>query len=54
MTDEEWHRNIKCRNDSVLNGNIAEYYVDAALAEKSVAQFEIPDENERAIFHKNY
>lgn len=54
VTDEEWHRNIKCRNDSVLNGNIAEYYVDAALAEKSAAQFEIPDENERAIFHKNY
>ena len=54
VSEEQWRRNIKYRNDSVINGNIAEYYIDAELAERSAAQFEIPDETECAIFHKNY
>ena len=54
VSDEQWRKNIKYRNDSVTNGNIAEHYIDDVMAERSAEQFEIPDESERAIFHKNY
>ncbi len=46
ISDEEWYRRLKKRNQSVLENKPDAYYVDEGLAEKFKAIFEIPGKDE--------
>jgi len=51
--DEVWEKNIKTRNQAVLQGNTDAYYVDEGLRRKLEAAFEIPDPQEIDVWYKN-
>lgn len=50
VSDEEWHKRIEKRNKAIVGGETLAYFVDANLAEKFGAIFEIPAEVEIDIW----
>ena len=51
--DEVWEKNIKTRNQAVLQGKTDAYYVDEGLRRKLEAAFEIPEPQEIDVWYKN-
>ncbi|MBR5091368.1 MAG: ATP-binding protein [Ruminiclostridium sp.] len=49
ISDEEWERRIKQRNDYISEGRTSAYYVDDGLKAKFAAIFEPPGEHEADV-----
>lgn len=53
IDDEDWHKNIKERNEKVLAGEGGSaFYVDDGLYQKIVKMFEIPDFEKMDVIYK--
>lgn len=53
VSDDEWRRCIEKRNNAVMAGNAAAYYVDSKLKEKVSGIFEPPDVSEIDYIKEN-
>ncbi|GEM_PF-535320 len=49
ISDEEWERRLKKRNEEVTAGRTSAYYVDDGLKAKFASMFEPPDESETDV-----
>lgn len=49
VTDEEWQRNIRARNEAVTKGETNDYFVDEGLFQKIVSRFEPPAPGEMPV-----
>lgn len=52
ISEKEWKKRLKKRNNSVESGKTNAYYVDEGLAKKVEAIFEIPSEDEIDVWVK--
>lgn len=50
ISDEEWARRIRKRNEDITDGKTSAYYVDEGLAEKFGNIFEKPEDNEIDVY----
>ena len=51
VSDEDWRENIARRNEKVLAGQSADYYVDEGLLKKLASCFELPDRDEMDVWY---
>lgn len=52
VADDIWEKNIQNRNQKVIQGESADYYLDEGLLDKMNSLFEMPDVPEIDVWHR--
>lgn len=52
ISDDEWQRNIRLRNEAVLAGETTDFYVDDGLMQKLLDRFESPERYEIDVWYE--
>ena len=53
IAKDDWHQNIKARNEAVLAGKTTDYFVDESLLAKMEGRFESPNREEVDVWYLN-